>query len=404
LELPPEELKVIIGVDELNVKSEEVVWDVVLRWINHDKENRKGNIVDLIKNVRQGLLNQKFVLENVRAHPYVAGNDECAIIKYAHKSLLGLEMITQREGEILVREFARPRIPHDILFVFGGWTDDGNVDYVRIYDTQANRWVKVKEIEPTSQRACHGTAVIGFNIYVIGGYNNDFPCNSCRCFNAVTRTWCEVSPMDERRSYLGAAVLDGLVYVMGGTTKNKTADRYDYRTIQWSMIAPMNEKRRYESAATLNGKNYIVGGLSGGRTLKSAEVYDPDVNKWTLIESMVSVRSCHSCIAYHGYLYARGGLNDKYCACSGEKYNPTTNEWMQIPDMSQPRASFGIAVIDDMIFAICGMRRCGETNTVECYDEKSNAWIAARDIITAPLPRNNLRVIIIINSANSLTV
>jgi kelch-like protein 10 len=41
LELPPEELKAIIGADELNVKSEEVVWDGVVRWINHDKGNRK---------------------------------------------------------------------------------------------------------------------------------------------------------------------------------------------------------------------------------------------------------------------------------------------------------------------------------------------------------------------------
>jgi hypothetical protein len=34
LELPPEELKAIIGADEPYVKSEEVVWNGVLRWIN----------------------------------------------------------------------------------------------------------------------------------------------------------------------------------------------------------------------------------------------------------------------------------------------------------------------------------------------------------------------------------
>jgi hypothetical protein len=57
LELPVEELKAIIGADELNVKSEGDVWDGVLRWINHDK-NRKGNIVELIKKVRLGLWTQ----------------------------------------------------------------------------------------------------------------------------------------------------------------------------------------------------------------------------------------------------------------------------------------------------------------------------------------------------------
>lgn len=104
LDLLPEELKVILGADKLNVKSEEVVWDGILRWVNHDEENRKGNIVKLTKNDRLGLLNPKFILENVRAHPCVAGNDECcAIIMDAHKYLLGLEMITQKEGKSLIK-------------------------------------------------------------------------------------------------------------------------------------------------------------------------------------------------------------------------------------------------------------------------------------------------------------
>jgi hypothetical protein len=54
LELPPEELEDILGADELNVNNEEVVWDCVLRWINHDEENRKGYIVELINIVRLG--------------------------------------------------------------------------------------------------------------------------------------------------------------------------------------------------------------------------------------------------------------------------------------------------------------------------------------------------------------
>ncbi|PNF16816.1 hypothetical protein B7P43_G17849 [Cryptotermes secundus] len=91
LELLPEELQ-----------TNEVVWDGILRWVDHD-ENRKGNIVKLTKNDRLGLLNPKFVLENVRAHPCVAGNDECcAIIMDAHKYLLGLEMTTQKEGKSLI--------------------------------------------------------------------------------------------------------------------------------------------------------------------------------------------------------------------------------------------------------------------------------------------------------------
>ncbi|PNF16817.1 hypothetical protein B7P43_G17848 [Cryptotermes secundus] len=206
---------------------------------------------------------------------------------------------------------------------------------------------------------------------MIGGSNDEGHLSSCHFFNAVAKTWCEVSSMHERRCNLSVAVMDGLVYAMGGSCNSRTAERYDYRTNRWSMIAPMNEKRSFASAATLNGKIYITGGFNDRIQVNSAEVYDPDVNKWTLISSL-------SCISYHGCVYAIGGFNDESCVCSGEKYNPTANAWMQIPDMSQPRASFGIAVIDDKIFAICGI--CVQKNTVECYNEKSNAWIAARDM------------------------
>jgi kelch-like protein 10 len=369
LELPPEELEAIIGADDLNVKSEEVVWVSVLQWINRDKENRIGNIVELMKKVRWGLLDQRFVLENVKDHPYVTGNDECCAII---KDVLGLEMD---------REFDRPRIPHEILLAIGGRGEEYNtMNCIQLYDTRANRWVKVEEIEPAFQREYHGTAVIGFNIYVIGGYDGQDRLSSCYCFNAVEKTWREVSPMHERRCLLSVAVLEGLVYAVGGNHDSNTAERYDYRTNRWSMIAPTNEKRVNASATTLNGKIYVVGGINGLSPLNSAEVYDPEINQWTSIESMMCVRSFVSCIAYHGYVYAIGGYNGKSCVCSGEKYDPTTDEWTQIPDMSRPRLNFGIAVIDDTIFAIGGIENGNTIKAVECYDEKSNEWIAARDM------------------------
>jgi kelch-like protein 10 len=65
LELPVEELQAIVGADELNVKNEKMVWECVLRWIDHDSDSRKGHIVDLLKIIRLGLLDRNFLLENV---------------------------------------------------------------------------------------------------------------------------------------------------------------------------------------------------------------------------------------------------------------------------------------------------------------------------------------------------
>jgi len=52
------------------------------------------------------------------------------------------------------------------------------------------------------------------------------------------------------------AVLNNLVYAMGGYDgyhRQKTAERYNYKTNQWSLIASMNVQRSDASATTLNG-------------------------------------------------------------------------------------------------------------------------------------------------------
>lgn len=145
--LPIEELRSLVGADELNVKNEDIVWELVLRWIDYDPIERKGYIVDLMKNIRLGLLDTQFFLENVKDHPYVAGNEACRpIIIETLKFLYDLEMIAQRDGEVPTPEIARPRVPHEILFAIGGWSGGSPTNYIETYDTRADRWVQVEYI------------------------------------------------------------------------------------------------------------------------------------------------------------------------------------------------------------------------------------------------------------------
>ncbi|XP_043590171.1 kelch-like protein 10 isoform X1 [Bombus pyrosoma] len=384
LHLPIEELTALIGADELNVKSEDTVWELVLKWIDYDPQSRKEFIVDLMKNIRLGLLDTQFFLENVKDHPYVTGNEACRpIIIETLKFLYDLEIITQKDGEVPTPKIARPRVPHEILFAIGGWSGRSPTNFIETYDTRADRWVKVEEVDPIGPRAYHGTAVVGFNIYVIGGFDGADYFNSCRCFNAVTKIWREVAPMNARRCYVSVAVLNDLIYAMGGYDgyyRQSTAERYNYKTNQWSLIAPMNCQRSDASATTLNDKIYITGGFNGHECLNSAEVYDPETNQWTMIAPMRSRRSGVSCIAYHNNVYVIGGFNGISRMCSGEKYNPATDIWSPIPDMYNSRSNFAIEVIDDMIFAIGGFNGVTTIYHVECYDEKTNEWYEATDM------------------------
>lgn len=65
MKLRKEEFKVIIEDNQLNVKREECVWDVLLKWVDKDPENRKNDLLFLLPKVRFGLMDSKYFIENV---------------------------------------------------------------------------------------------------------------------------------------------------------------------------------------------------------------------------------------------------------------------------------------------------------------------------------------------------
>lgn len=65
MKLKKEEFRRIIEDNQLNVKREESVWDVLLRWVDRDPHNRKKDLVYLLPRVRFGLMDSKYFIENV---------------------------------------------------------------------------------------------------------------------------------------------------------------------------------------------------------------------------------------------------------------------------------------------------------------------------------------------------
>ncbi|KDR23791.1 Kelch-like protein 10, partial [Zootermopsis nevadensis] len=377
LELAAQELQAIIESDELNVKYEEDVWECVLRWINHDPDNRKGHIADLLDGIRLGLLDEQFFLETVSKHPYVTENDGCRPLISETVAFLRYSQMMKKEGkEIVTPRIARPRIPQYNLFAIGGTRGGKPTDVIEAYDARADRWSVVETVDSIGPRAEHGTAVVGFDIYVIGG-TDGFEClSSCRCFNAVTKTCREVASMHERRRKLSVAVLRGAVYAMGGHHGHSdlgSAERYDCTTNQWSFIASMNTGRRSASAAVLNEKIYVAGGFNGYDKLNLVEVYDPDTDQWTYVAPMLSRRPLFSCVEFHGCLYVLGGHPRRSGELITEKYDPAGNTWTEIPAMNFYSCDLNAEVNDDTIFVI-GCYYETDTISDDSYDDKEHKW------------------------------
>lgn len=64
-----------------------------------------------------------------------------------------------------------------------------------------------------------GVAELGNSLFVIGGNDGTSFLNSCERYDPLTNKWSYVPPMSRPRAGIGAAVVDGILYVAGTFTQ-----------------------------------------------------------------------------------------------------------------------------------------------------------------------------------------
>ncbi|CAF0715893.1 unnamed protein product [Brachionus calyciflorus] len=373
LELSFEELNDLILCDELNIKSENDVFDVIVKWIEY-RSARKEYLEYLIRSLRFAYIDKSFFIEKIRSHPFIKESNELInLLDICSKYLI--DFPNQRVANLTDIRF-RPRIPHELLVVVGGWSIGSPTHSIETYDPKADIWQNFEYVD-RAPRAYHGCILLGDYIYIIGGFDGTQYFNNCRKFNIVKREWEEMAPMNIKRCYVSVALCNGIIYAMGGFDgygRHKTAEKYIPEKNQWSFIAEMNEYRSDASATEFNGKIYICGGFNGSDCLDSVEFYDPDTNRWALIARMSTRRSGVGFINYFGSLYALGGYDGFIRLNTCERYDFTYRRWTQEADMITPRSNFGVAVFDDDIYVMGGFNGITTVANVECYNFERKEW------------------------------
>jgi hypothetical protein len=163
--------------------------------------------------------------------------------------------------------------------------------------------------------------------------------------NTAEDTWVEKASMPTARGGLGVAVVDGKIYVIGGSSESHgflgTNEMYDPTTDKWVSKAPMPTPRAYFAIAAFQGKIYCMGGqvgwyqepaadyLWGPKTTSLVEVYGVAKDAWSTLEPM----------PYSSYYLSASVINDKiYVVSPGVAYvfDPSTGSWNKIASMPYP--------------------------------------------------------------------
>ncbi len=227
----------------------------------------------------------------------------------------------------------------------------------------------------------------GSHLYVVGGWRNalvgsftmtERAANTLLRYNVCTQEVEQLADLPGPRANVGAVLLQGKLYVVGGSsllagfdffesTQYATLLIYDPATNQWSEGAPLPQSYAGMAVATANGKLYAFGGVDafGSGSAQSFE-YDPDGNSWREKAPMPNgVRYQAAAATLNGLIYVVGGWGERDDV---EIYDPTTNRWQTGPKLMLGRHSLGLtAAPDGYLYAVGGASFSRSEASVERY-------------------------------------
>ena len=246
---------------------------------------------------------------------------------------------------------------------------------------------------PTA-RVFMGVGVVNENIYAVGGMNipsssgTDF--SAVEAYDPVSNTWSTKAPMLTPRHSMGVAVINGVLFAVGGFSfacncDLSTLEAYDPASNTWSTKAPMPTARDSFAVGVVNGVLYAVGGSLNGAYLSTVEAYDPASNTWSTKAPMPTARSYPAGGVVDGILYVVGGSNapGNVSIPTLEAYDPASNAWSTKAPMLTPRYALDAGVVNEILYAVGGWQNL---STVEAYDPASDSWTRVAPMLTGRQP------------------
>ncbi|XP_061903089.1 actin-binding protein IPP isoform X2 [Entelurus aequoreus] len=398
--LAKDQIVKLLKSEELRIEDEYQVFTAAMDWLLHDVGKRKKYVVEVLEPVRFPLLSPQRLLK------YIEDIADFSL-RVALQTLLKeyIEVTKSPKDHKMNNQLQqvkmRPRRKaRKYLYAIGGyirlqggrWNDNRALSCVERFDTFNQYWTTVSSLHQA--RSGLGLAVMEGMIYVVGGEKDSMIFDCTERYDPVTKQWAAVASLNFPRCGVGVCPCNGALYAFGGwigSEIGKTMERYDPEDNKWEVIGYMMSPRYYFGCCELQGLIYVVGGISEeSRELRSTETYDPISRRWSALPVMVTRRAYVGVACLNNCIYAVGGWNQSQGALETvEKYCPEEEKWFQVAPMSNPRAGVSVSVVNGLLYAVGGRAASRDFSapvTVDCveiYDPHLDTWTEVGNMITS---------------------
>ncbi|MBN1358921.1 hypothetical protein JW988_09170 [Candidatus Bathyarchaeota archaeon] len=264
------------------------------------------------------------------------------------------------------------------IYAIGGSNNDTQLGNTEEYNPVTDTWT-TKSSMPTP-RSGFAIAVYQNKIYCIGGTTGDSEnfvsgiTGKTEVYDPATDKWATEAPMPTPRADLCASVVNGTIYCIGGKKywgveesyqELNVTEVYDPASNSWTKKSPMPIPVLGCTSAVIDGKIYVIGGSRHFQlgwelaTVGSTQVYDPENDAWSTRASLPVAESYGAAATTSGVtaparLYYVGGSNETHYSSATYVYYSQLNVWITGASIPTPRVYLALAVIDDILYAIGG--------------------------------------------------
>jgi hypothetical protein len=257
-----------------------------------------------------------------------------------------------------------------------------------------------------------GAAVLDGRIWVAGGLTGpESATTKTEFYDPTLNTWTPGPALPVPLHHAMMVSYRNTVWVIGGfeprgsivsAVASARVLHLNQAQTAWVDGPALHHGRAAGAAAAVGNKIVVVGGRTAGSTagpVTPTEVFDGA--SWHDALG-IPVPGDHVAAASDGkYLYAVGGrrLEVSTNTAAVQRFDPNTDRWTQLPAVPGPVSDCGVAVVNGQLIVVGGESAAAVFSTVRAFDLATSAWSTLPSLATA---RHGLAVTAIGNTVYAI--
>lgn len=244
------------------------------------------------------------------------------------------------------------------IYLVGGYNSTGSLADLQIYNPTTNVWTTGPSLPTATDTGA--AAVVANVLYFIGGSHAGVYTNAVWAYSPTTKTWTAKAAMPTGRNGLQVVVEKNIIYAVGGyngSTFIDTVESYNPKTNEWTEEAPMLGTKDIPAAGLIGTTIVVAGGANVPSSVTGdTEAYDATTNTWKELTADPTART-GPCSGVIGQLYDVGGyINNAGAATTvNESFNLTTDKWTTtLAPMPNGTMFGGSAVVSGQLYCLAG--------------------------------------------------